>query len=41
MKFRKQNRCTTCSKRISDKVSECYHCRTTDEFYKDTYDKHE
>ena len=36
MKMKKTNRCETCDRRISDKQTQCYHCRTTQ-----IHDKHE
>lgn len=31
MKLRKLNRCEICSRRISDKHTQCYHCRTKED----------
>jgi len=28
MKMKKANRCEICDRRISDKQTQCYHCRT-------------
>lgn len=31
MKMKKTNRCETCDRRISDKQTQCYHCRTKED----------
>ena len=30
LRIRKLNRCDTCDRRISDKQTQCYHCRTVE-----------
>ena len=30
MKMKKANRCEICVRRISDKQTQCYHCRTVE-----------
>ena len=35
MKMKKANRCETCDRRISDKQTQCYHCRTVKDYMED------